>query len=182
MAVSNVLFLVLNFYSDGWVVVKMHREGESLNADEGSDDSDYESSPEQTSDSTPEAQDKEQKGTEPESLPVLTIGSFARYIHRRWQVPVTDLPDSWRSLFFYLCTDIIQFAPLKSQSVSARARYVQEETTPYQSPPCSPKSIYSLAAAVSSHVCVHCVSGTIQHSISSLGLRRFAILHSRTYG
>jgi hypothetical protein len=56
---------------------------------------------------------------------------------------------SWRSLFFYMCTDIIRFAPLKSQGIDVRARHIQEQTMQDKPPPCSPKAIYSLATAVS---------------------------------
>ncbi|KAF9785398.1 hypothetical protein BJ322DRAFT_1006548 [Thelephora terrestris] len=52
---------------------------------------------------------------------------------------------TWRSLFFYLYTDSIQFAPLKSQGANARAQYLREQTTPDRPPPCSPKTIYSIA-------------------------------------
>ncbi|KAF9778362.1 hypothetical protein BJ322DRAFT_1147820 [Thelephora terrestris] len=52
---------------------------------------------------------------------------------------------TWRSLFFYLYTDSIQFAPLKSQGANARAQYLREPTTPDKPPPCSPKTIYSIA-------------------------------------
>jgi len=71
---------------------------------------------------------------EQDSLPILSIGSFA----------------SWRSMFFYLCVASIQFAPLKSQGVSERARYIQEQSdrNPHAPPPCSPKAIYSLAVAL----------------------------------
>lgn len=54
---------------------------------------------------------------------------------------------SWRSLFFYLCTDNISFAPLKSQGADLRLDYIKNASgTP---PPCSPKSIYALARFVS---------------------------------
>jgi hypothetical protein len=68
-----------------------------------------------------------------------------------------DITDSWKSLFFYLCTDVIQFAPLKSQGADARARYIQEQTSPDKPPPCSPKETYSLAVAVSPLVRMPCV-------------------------
>ena len=57
---------------------------------------------------------------------------------------------SWRSLFFYQCTSQISFAPLRSQGVDSRLRYILEKTTNDAPPPCSPKSIYVLAGLVSS--------------------------------
>jgi len=55
----------------------------------------------------------------------------------------------WRSLFFYKCTGKISFAPLRSQGVDSRLRYIIEKTTADAPPPCSPKSIYVLANLVS---------------------------------
>ena len=62
-----------------------------------------------------------------------------------------SFPCSWMSLFFYLCAESIKFAPLKSQGLDTRTRYIQEETDrhPHVPPPCSPKAIHSLAVAVS---------------------------------
>jgi hypothetical protein len=59
-----------------------------------------------------------------------------------------DALSSWRSLFFYRCTDEIVFAPLKSQGVDSRLKYIREKTTGQAPPPCSPKSIYVLASLV----------------------------------
>ncbi|KAF9779144.1 hypothetical protein BJ322DRAFT_1088746 [Thelephora terrestris] len=61
---------------------------------------------------------------------VLTKGSFS----------------AWRSLFFYLCTDEISFAPLKSQGIDFRSKYICDKTVADAPPPCSPKSIYVLAS------------------------------------
>ena len=77
-----MVFLVLTFRTDGLVVVRMHREGEYPDVGEGFEDSDYESSSEEASKPTLEAKGYEKKETKPESLPVLTTGSFARYEHR----------------------------------------------------------------------------------------------------
>ena len=58
---------------------------------------------------------------------------------------------SWRSLFFYRCTDVISFAPLKSQGVDSRsspARNKRNVISGVMPPPCSPKSIYILAKLV----------------------------------
>jgi len=56
---------------------------------------------------------------------------------------------SWRSLFFYLCTDDISFAPLKSQGEEYRLAYIFGAPL-CSTPPCSPKSIYVLAGLVRS--------------------------------
>jgi hypothetical protein len=133
---------------DACIVVKMHREGERLEPDEGSEDSDYESGSEQANGVIPESLDDIKEGAEAESLPVLTMGTSARCVYRRFQALAFYLSDSWRSLFFYLCTGDIQFAPLKSQGVDLRRRYVKEKTTDGLPAPCSPKGIYSLARAV----------------------------------
>jgi len=68
--------------TDGWAVVKLSREDECLDADSGTEDSDCESDPEQASESAPEEDVDGQRESERESLPVLTIGSFARYAQR----------------------------------------------------------------------------------------------------
>ena len=59
-----------------------------------------------------------------------------------------DKLSSWKSLFFYRCTDEILFAPLKSQGVDSRLKYIREKTVEAAPPPCSPKSIYVLANLV----------------------------------
>ena len=59
--------------------MKPLREDECPDADGGSGDSDYESSLGQFSESAPEDQADGKSEPEQESLPVLTIGSFARY-------------------------------------------------------------------------------------------------------
>ena len=69
--------LILGFRTNDWTVVKLFREGECLDADSGTEDSDYESGPEQDNESAPEEADGKRE-SERESLPVLTIGSFAR--------------------------------------------------------------------------------------------------------
>ena len=55
---------------------------------------------------------------------------------------------SWKSLFFYRCTDEISFAPLRSQGVAPRSNFIREKTLATAPPPCSPKSIYVLAGLV----------------------------------
>ena len=54
----------------------------------------------------------------------------------------------WKSLFFYRCTDVISFAPLRSQGAEPRLSYIRQNTAAKTPPPCSPKSIYVLAALV----------------------------------
>lgn len=77
MVVSAVFLFIPDLYTDGWVVVKMLRKGECFDTGE---DSDCDTTPEQTSGFTLEVQ---HGWTVPESLPVLTTGSFARYEYSR---------------------------------------------------------------------------------------------------
>jgi hypothetical protein len=60
------------------VVVRINQENERSDADDGSD-SDCEIESDNASGSVEEAQADKQGETKPESPPVLTIGSFARY-------------------------------------------------------------------------------------------------------
>ena len=55
---------------------------------------------------------------------------------------------SWKTLFFYRCTDTISFAPLKSQGPDSRLNDIRENTVAAAPPPCSPKSVYVLASLV----------------------------------
>ena len=66
----------------------------------------------------------------------------------RPRVERNDVFASWKSLFFYHCTDTISFAPLKSQGVDSRLNHIREKTVADAPPPCSPKSIYVLAKLV----------------------------------
>ena len=79
------MFLILNFCVDGCVVVKMHLEGEGFGTDEGSEDSDCESGSGRAGGSAPDVQDDSKEGVKPESLPLLTVGSFSMYAYPRWQ-------------------------------------------------------------------------------------------------
>ena len=81
---------------------------------------------------------------------VLILGSFSAYVHLPAYPHVNETGQfySWRSLFFYYCTDTILFAPLKSQGADFRLKYIRENTTAVAPPPCSPKSIYVLAKVV----------------------------------
>ena len=81
---------------------------------------------------------------------VLTTGSFSAYVHlpSGLRLERNDEFCSWKSLFFYRCTDIISFAPLRSQGVDSRLNYIRERNAITAPPPCSPKSIYVLASLV----------------------------------
>ena len=87
---------------------------------------------------------------EEQTYAVLTTGSFSAYVNfpSRLHLERNDEFSSWKSLFFYRCTDMISFAPLKSQGVDSRSKYVCETKATAAPPPCSPKSIYVLAALV----------------------------------
>lgn len=71
----------MGFRINALAVVKMYREDECPDTGDGSEDSDCESILEQVTTSSPEAQVDEKEEKEPESIPVLTLGSFARYMH-----------------------------------------------------------------------------------------------------
>ena len=61
-------------------MVKLHRKDEPVDTgDPESEDSDQENETRQASDPKPEEKTNENEETEQGSLPVLTIGSFARY-------------------------------------------------------------------------------------------------------
>ena len=81
---------------------------------------------------------------------VLTTGLFSAYVHLQscLRLERNDEFSSWKSLFFYRCTDMISFAPLRSQGVEYRLDYIRGRNTTTEPPPCSPKSIYALAKLV----------------------------------
>ena len=81
---------------------------------------------------------------------VLTTGLFSTYVHLQscLRLERNDEFSSWKSLFFYCCTDMISFAPLRSQGVEYRLNYIRGRNTTTAPPPCSPKSIYVLAKLV----------------------------------
>ena len=78
---SSVTALILGVSTNVREVVKVIKEGKDLKAGDETEDSDYEIEiePEQDSGSPSEEQVESKEKTEPESLPVLTEGSFARY-------------------------------------------------------------------------------------------------------
>ena len=80
IAVSSVTF-VIPASADGQTVVKMCREGEYPSAGDGSDDSDCEGEPEHIGEFALEAQVGMPEDTKRGPLPVLALGSFARYAH-----------------------------------------------------------------------------------------------------
>ena len=81
---------------------------------------------------------------------VLVTGSFSAYV----QFPISvvlesdDVLHSWRSLFFYCCTNVISFAPLASNGVQSRSNYIRDNAAAAAPPPCSPKSVFILANLV----------------------------------
>ena len=81
---------------------------------------------------------------------VFITGSFSAYVafHRAFFPEKNDRLSSWKSLFFYRCTDKILFAPLKSQGIDSRSKYIRENTIREAPPPCSPRNIYFLARLV----------------------------------
>ena len=87
---------------------------------------------------------------------VLTVGSLSACVYSHLSIRFLSLPrfdqnvelSSWKSLFFYCCTDEISFAPLRSQGGESRSGYIREKTVAATPPPCSPKSIYVLANLV----------------------------------
>ena len=81
---------------------------------------------------------------------VLTTGSFSTYVRfpSCLRLPRNDDSSSWKPLFFYHCTGVISFAPLKSQGADARSDYIRGKKGAATPPPCSPKSIYVLANLV----------------------------------
>ena len=93
---------------------------------------------------------KMKEGKEKRARAVLTTGSFSAYVHlpSRLRLGRNDKFCSWKSLFFYRCTDTVSFAPLRSQGVDSRLNYIRERSAKTAPPPCSPKSIHILASLV----------------------------------
>ncbi|KAF9785367.1 hypothetical protein BJ322DRAFT_1062892 [Thelephora terrestris] len=89
--------------------------------DDASEDENQESSSVHANEAAPEEQAERKEKINQE--PVLTMDPFS----------------GWKSLFFYSCTNVINFAPLKSQGVEVRAQH----GVGY-----SPRVIYSLATAL----------------------------------
>ena len=91
-----------------------------------------------------------EEGEKEQTRAVLTTGSFSAYVHfpSCLRLERNDEFSSWKSLFFYRCTDAILFAPLKSQGVDSRLNYIRGTKTTAVPPPCSPKGIYVLASLV----------------------------------
>ena len=87
---------------------------------------------------------------EEETRAVFITGSFSACVRflPSSLVERNDGSCSWKSLFFYRCTDVISFAPLKSQGIDSRLKHIREKTVADAPPPCSPKSIYILAKLV----------------------------------
>ena len=80
---------------------------------------------------------------------VFVVGSFSAYdISIRPLSLKNDELSSWKSLFFYRCTDEMTFAPFKSQGLDSRLKYIGRNTVAMAPHPCSPKSIFILASLV----------------------------------
>jgi len=109
-------------------------------------DSDCEGDPTGAGDGAP----KPKEEGEEQARAVLTTGSFSAYVHLPscLRLGKNDEFSSWKSLFFYRCTDMISFAPLRSQGVESRLNYIRGRNATTAPPPCSPKSIYVLADLV----------------------------------
>ena len=90
------------------------------------------------------------EGEKEQARAVLTIGSFSAYVHLMscLRLGRNDGFSSWKSLFFYRCTDTISFAPLRSQGVEYRLDHIRGRNATTAPPPCSPKTIYVLASLV----------------------------------
>ena len=120
----------LTYPTHAFVDVESDCEGDSMGVGDGALD--------------PEEEKEEQVRT------VLINGSFSAYVHFLSCLRLSRNNDSssWKSLFFYFCTGVISFAPLKSQGVDARSDYIRRNKRAAVPPPCSPKSIYVLASQV----------------------------------
>ena len=120
----------LKSYLQGCVDAESDCEGDSTGAGDGT------LGPEEEEEEDPRA--------------VLTTGSFSAYVRSPscLRLPRNDHSSSWKSLFFYCCTDVIFFAPLKSQGVDARVNYIRQWQWATVPPLCSPKSIHVLANLV----------------------------------
>ena len=98
---------------------------------------------------------------EEQTCAVLTTGSFSAYVSLLSRLRLrNNKRSSWRALFFYRCTDVISFAPLRSQGVDARSNYVRGRMGTATPPPCSPKSIYVLASLARKHSIEHLIYHT----------------------
>jgi len=79
----------------------------------------------------------EEEENEEETRAVLVTGSFSAYVS--FLTPPyavrNDRFSSWRSLFFYRCTDMISFARLKSQDISSRTNKISTLPPPPGPPP-----------------------------------------------
>ena len=82
-----------------------------------------------------------------ETRAVLVTGSFSACVGFFTSFSGWQKLRSWNSLFFYRCTDVVLFAPLKSHGVDSRSQFIRDNTVE-DAPPCSPKSMYILACLV----------------------------------
>ena len=80
-AVSGAVSPILDIWTQNLAAVKSYQgEDEYFDKDDESEDSDCDSNPEVHSESTSKRQDGKKKALERESLPVVTVGSFSRYV------------------------------------------------------------------------------------------------------
>jgi len=92
------------------------------------------------------------------------------------------LAGSWKSLFFYLCMNAIQFAPLKSQGAKTQTQRSRDQTAPQEGHSvCSPKTIYALATAVSISSHEYRALPPFPHRSSSSGSKLYRTLRSMTF-
>ena len=95
---------------------------------------------------SPEAEEERENQTRA----IFIKGSFSTYAHFECYClanRINGFP-SWKSLFFFLCTGTITFAPLRSQGIEFRSDYIRRNTAAAAPPPCSPKGLYVLAGEV----------------------------------
>jgi len=69
-----------------------------------------------------------------EGRTVLTRNIFCVSLCLVWVTDVLFTSFSWRPFFFHQCVPRILFAPLKSQGISSRQRFILEETRYTPSP------------------------------------------------
>ena len=127
---------------------------------------------------------KTEEEKEEKARAVLSTGSFSAYVHLLscLRLGRNNRFSSWKSLFFYRCTDMISFAPLRSQGVESRLNYIRGRNTAATPPPCSPKTIYVLASLVgkpSTNVFHMTLTEQLKLGIQPLCDRAFADIKSK---
>ena len=89
-------------------------------------------------------------GVKPETRAVLTRWTLPVYVYFLTYPHVDRNGEfcSWKSLFFYCCTDTISFTPLPSQGSECWFKYARKMAVADAPPSCSPKAVYVLASLV----------------------------------